>query len=203
MANFNLYVDCAGGGLVNGIADMTPAPMPALFQGDTLSLQIYPLARASSYPLGAPFTLVGTAGLSLQVAIGTKIGNAATYYTQQFTWQTDANNTYFYANLPLNTAAITTLLGTSATASAWFAIALISSGTPTTILEIPVTINAATIQGGALVIPPGQTPVSAEYCKATFLTRNISGAIIFSSPAGKKVALYASDDGTIHMDQIT
>lgn len=205
MATYILYVDVAGNQLVAGLTNPSVAPSPPLVQGDTLNLQVYLLARTPTYGTGVnPFTIISTAGLTLQLALGDKVGNATNYYATQFTWTTDPSNSYFTAALSLNTTPVTNLLGANASAPTTLHIEYLNAGLPTTVLEIPVTIQAAVIKaGGTGPLPPGQTPLSAELANSIFLTRNIVGQVVFVSPDGtKKMALYLDNDGSFHEDPL-
>ena len=205
MAQFDLYIDINGGQLVTGAANSTPAPAPPFVQGDTPTFRIFLLQRTATYPV-TPYTAVPIGGLTLEAALGTKVGSGGTIYTQQLAWtpSADPNNpNYWIATFPLNTAAVTTLLGSNPNAPAWFEVKYVSGGVPTTVLQQLMTVQASVIQGAGVVVPPGLTPVSAEFANATFLTRNISGAIYLVNPnTGKKVALYLGDDNTVHEDAV-
>lgn len=204
MAQFDIYIDTVSGEAVAGFSSTEIASLPPFVQGDTISLRIFLLARTSTYPVVTPYSYISPAGLTLQAALGAKVGNATTYYATQFTWTADTVNNCFTAQLALNTTEITNLLSSSATASAYFEVKYIAGGLPTTVMEKAVTINAAVIKGGGTTPIPGQTPVSAEYCNATFLTRSVSGAIILTNPTtGGKMAIYLGDDGAFHAEPVS
>jgi hypothetical protein len=201
MAQYSLYVDVVANQLVLSDQSNQQVDMPPLVQGDTPTFNIYLLNRNATYPVSNPFSIQSTAGLSLQVAIGTRVGNSTLYYTQQFAWTADAQNKYFTATLPLNTVAIDGLLNSASDASAWFEIKYLQNLVATTVLDKQVTIKASVIKAGALVVPPGQTPISAENANAVFLKRRIQGAIELVSPDGTRTAvLYVSNDGVCHFD---
>jgi hypothetical protein len=200
----DLYADVFNKALVSGLNGQS-VNLPPLYQGDSPTFRIF-LVYPTFNPL-SPYTLLPIGGLSLLVAIGQKKGSGGTTYTNQYTWapSTDpANPNYFIAQLPLNTAAITTAIGTGQqTTDAWLQIEYVQGGVPTTVLEVSCTINASVIQNGGVVVPPGLTPVSAEYVNATFLTRNISGGFYMSNPnTGKQVFVYLGDDNTVHFDPV-
>lgn len=205
MATWDLYIDTNSGTVVTSLTNSTPVDsLPTFVQGDTPTLRVFLLIRSATYPLN-PYTIMSTAGITLQLAIGDKRGDLTNLYTQQFTWTTDSGNTYFAASLPLNTAAITALLGVNTpTAITTLEIKYLSGSLPTTVLEIPITINAAVNKPGAITVPAGQTAISAEEVKASYLQRTIHGPIyLVNDNIGKKVALYLGDDGTVHMDPVT
>jgi hypothetical protein len=204
MAQFDIFIDTNSQTVVRGFTDSTTVPLPAFVQGDTPTLRIWPLVRTVNFLGPTPYAFLGTAGLTLQVAIGDRIGNTTVYYTQQFTWVADALAQSFSAQLPLNTAAITTLLGATSQASTWFEVKYLSGGLPTTVLDASINVQAAVIKVGAVTIPAGATAISAEEVNASCLKRTISGVVILKNDnTGKQVAMYLSDDGTVHFDPIS
>lgn len=204
MAQFDLYVDTYAGTLVSGVANAAAAVLPRLTQGDTISLRIYLLSRTTTFPLNPPHAVVNNADLSLKVAIGPKNGtDGSTLYTQQFTWAKDAANQYFFADLPLNTAGINTLIGALESASAWFEIEYTQNALPTTVYQAPVTIHAEVIETGSITVPPGETALSAEVANATFLKNRNSGFVLFNPTTGAEAFVYLDDNGTLRADPIT
>jgi hypothetical protein len=178
MAQFDIFIDTNRQKPVRSFTDPTIVDLPPLVQGDTPTFRIWNLVQTATFQNSTtPYAYLGTAGLSLEVALGTRVGNSSLLYTQQFVWTPDANAQYFSAQFPLNTAGIDTLLSTNTQASAWFEVKYLSAGMPTTILDQNVQVQAAVIKAGALVVPPGQTALSAEEANAAFLKRKISGAI--------------------------
>lgn len=176
MAQFEIFIDTTTQEVVRSFIDSSIAPLPKFVQGDTPTLKLWPLVRIGSAQGPSPYAYLGVAGLSFQVAIGTRIGNTTLYYTQQFVWIADPLNQSVTALLPLNTPDITTLIGINSSASAWFEVKYLSGGLPTTILDKQIDLQAAVIKPGALIIPPGATALTAEDANATFLKRKISGA---------------------------
>lgn len=178
MAQFDIFIDTNRQKIVRSFTDPTIVPAPPFVQGDTPTLRIWPLIQTAAFQQSqTPYAYLGTGGLSLEVALGTRVGNSSLIYTQQFVWTPDANAQYFAAQFPLNTAAIDTLLQTNSQAQAWFEVKYLSGGFPTTILDESVQVQAAVIKPGALVVPPGATALTAEEANAAFLKRKISGAI--------------------------
>ncbi len=203
MAQFDLYIDVLNQTLVSGLQGQNVNP-PNFFQGDSPTFRIW-LLYPTWNPI-TPYSYLGIAGLSLEVAIGDKQGSGGTIYTQQLTWapSTDPNNpNYFIAQLPFNTTAINTKLGTSASFQAWLQVLYLQGGVQSTLLEAQVTINATVIQNGGVVVPPGLNPATLEYVNATFLTRNITGGFYLVNPnTGKKVFAYLGDDNAVHFDPV-
>lgn len=203
MAQVDLVIDIASGEAVTSVTDTSVGQLPRFVQGDSLNLRIY-LVRAAGN-VSAP-ARIAVSGVTLQVALGTRVGDETEYYTQQFTWAASADlaNPYWSALFPMNTDAITTLIGSASDASAWFEVKAIIDGLPTTLLSKQVTINAAVIKEGGLVVPPGLTPLATETANAMFLGRTITGPIVLvNETTGKQIQLYVGDDGTFHADPLT
>ncbi len=201
----NIFIDIANDALIGGLnsSRVGSATNLPLFYGDTLAVQVYlmtPIAQNPNpaAPAGFPYVGVSTAGLSLSLLIDDGLPDTTNIYTQQLTWATDANNSYFYANVPLNTAAIKTLLGSKSSASATLQIGFTQGGLPRTILVQPITITAG-IPNVVVAVPAGQTSISAEVALATFIPKDstvrLGEPIYLSSPLGKIIALMCVDNG--------
>jgi hypothetical protein len=175
MAQFDIFIDTTVQQVVRGFTDSSIAQLPRFVQGDTPTLRIWPLARTAGFNGPAPYSYLGTAGLSFEVAIGTRVGNSSLLYTQQFTWPADPLQQSISAQLPLNTAGIDGLIGVNPSGSAWFEVKYLSGGFPTTILDQQVDVQASVIKASSLTVPPGATALTAEEANATFLKRKISG----------------------------
>lgn len=204
MAYATLYIDTLSGALVTGVNNATESQLPKLVQGDTIAFRIYLLERSTTFPYTSPFSIVNNADLSLSVAIGPKDGTAgSTLYTQQFTWAKDGANQYFYANLPLNTANITSLLGSAATASAFFEVQYVQNGYATTVYQEACTIHAEVIEAGSVVAPVGQIAATLDYVNSSFVKNENNGFVLANATTGNKVFVYLGDDNTVHFDPIT
>jgi hypothetical protein len=204
MAQFDIFIDTTVQEVVRGFGDPTTALLPTFVQGDTPTLRIWPLVRTTTFNGGVPYAYLSVAGLSFQVAIGTRVGNSSLYYTQQFIWTADANNQSISATLPLNTSGIDTLLGTNSQASAWFEAKYLSGGLPTTILDKQINVQASVIKAGALIVPPGATALTAEDANAAFLKRKISGSIFLEdiNNPGSFIAVY-NENGSLKADPVS
>lgn len=207
MATIDLYIDTFNKKLVAGLLDSTTVSLPKFIQGDTPTLKIWLLTPIASAALSTPYAYVPVSGVTIQAAIGTRVGNSTTYYTQQMTWtaSTDLSDPHFTASFPMNTAAINTLLGaTGVSTAAFFEVKMITSAVPTTIYSEGVTVQAAVIKDGGTTEPALGTPLSAEAATAAFLARTIRGAVTLESEDGtKSVSMYVGTDGTVHFDPLT
>src|SRR5881396_1510752 len=149
MAFHRAYIDTDRSLPVVGVSDSSIAELPAFVQEDTLSLRVTLLAgfsRVSNY------TPIPVAGITIEAALGIKVGNTSLLFTQQFTSAAsdDLADPYFAADFPMNTAAIATLLGSGAQARAYFEVKMLDGGLPRTVLSRLVTIQAAVIKDGGL-----------------------------------------------------
>ncbi len=205
MSFHRLFIDTDRSVPVGGVSDSSIVDLPAFVQEDSLNLRITLLAgfsRVSNY------TPIPVSGITLEVALGRKIGNESVLYTQQFTWteSDDLADPYFAATLPMNTGAIATLLGSGATAQAYFEVKLLDGGLPRTVLSRLVTIQAAVIKDGALEEAALPTPISAETCFATFLQRTIpcsAGNPVILQNGLVTMAVYVDTDGTFKTVRLT
>ena len=189
MPKLNLYIDVENNQLLSSIdqPNIVNSQTLPLFYGDTVQLNVWLLQSTSTGQIGsATYSIIPTTGLALLLYINDGILSGGTNYTQQLAWNTDANNQYFYANLPLNTAALETLL-TGGSNLANLVIGYTQNGYPTTVFAGKVTINIG-LPIGALVVPPGLTPLSAEVAAQTYMP--------LIPVAGQALALAAAD-GTV------
>ncbi len=205
MATIDLYIDTFAKRLVTSLTDTTPVRFPSLVQEDTPTLRIWLLQQVANSTIEDPYVFIPTAGVTLQLAIGTRLGSSSTLYTQQYTWTAsgDTTNPYFEAQLPMNTAGITTLLGNQGTASAYLEVKMTDTYA-TTILSEQVTVLAAVIKSGGITSPIPTTALSAEVAAATFVKVEHTGSItlICETDSTKKIKLYCGTDGELHEDTI-
>jgi hypothetical protein len=190
---------------VGGKSDSGIASLPQLTQQDTLGLRITLLSGFSRF---SDYTPVPVAGVTIEVALGAKVGNTSTLYSQQFTWtpSDDLADPYFEADLPMNTAEIATLIGSGAQAQAWLEVKMLTGGLPRTVLSQQVVISAAVIKDGALQAAALPTPISAETCEAIFLQRAIpcsEGNPLILQNGSVTVALYIDGDGLLKTERLT
>ena len=205
MSFHRLYIDTDRSLPVVGVSDSSIAEMPAFVQEDTLSLRVTLLAGFSRVSDFAP---IPVSGLTLEMALGRKVGNTSLLYTQafSFTASDDLADPYFAADLPMNTAAIATLLGSSAQADAYFEVKMLDGGLPRTVLSRLVRIQAAVIKDGGLEEAALPTPISAETCQALFLQRIIpasAGNPLILKNGSITYALYPDTDGSFQTVRLT
>lgn len=206
MANLDLYIDTTARQAVFGFTNSSQFQIPSFTQDDTINMKVRLMTRTATFPI-TPYSYIPNTGLTLEVAIGTKIGTGGALYTNQYTWtlSTDLSDPYFSAQLPLNTAEIAALLGSSDSKTAFLEVKFIDGGVPTTVLSVQVTVQACVIHSGSFTVPAGLTPLSAEAAAAIYLQRTIVGPItlVNATDATKKCSVYVDTDGSFHADPIT
>src|SRR5436189_695150 len=205
MASHRINIDTDRNLPIIGVSDSSIAELPAMVQEDTLALRI---ALYAGFSRVSDYTPIPVSGITLEVALGRKVGNASLLYTQQFTWvaSDDLADPYFAADLPMNTAAIATLLGSSAQADAYFEVKMLDGGLPRTVLSRLVRIQAAVIKDGGLEAAALPTPISAETCQALFLQRIIpasAGNPLILQNGSITYALYPDTDGSFQTVRLT
>ena len=202
MASFDLFIDTDRCEPVIGPSDSSVAVLPLFVQGDTIKLRVWLLKGFSQLD---SFDEIPVAGVTLQMAIGTKVGNATIYYTQQFTWTAseDLGQPYFSGTLPMNTAAIDGLLDSDAKATAFLEVKMIVDATPTTVLSKQITVQAAVIKPDTLVVPVPLTPLSAESANATYTKVIHVGHRYLMNANGYGIDEWVDTDGVLHQDPVT
>lgn len=197
----NIFVDMDRGEPVIGKSDNSIAPLPLFVQGDSLLLRIWLLTGYSRFN---PYTYVAVDGITLQVALGKKIGNTTEYYTQQFTWEASENLAlpYWEAVLPMNTDALTDHIGANPSAQAWFEIKIIQDLVPVTVLSKLVTVQAAVIKEGGTVVPENQNVLSVEAANSAFVKTVHTGSFDLMNANGKGIRVYVDEDGAFRTDPI-
>lgn len=176
-----------------------PSSLP-LFYPDTPNFSIYLLGLPVGYnptnQSASAFASIVPSGLKLYAFMDDgKIGG--TTYTQQVTWTIDPTNSFFTGSIPLNTAAIVTLLGTGTSASAWLHIGYTdANGNQFTVFSRQVRIGVGINTGAAVVVPPGLTALSKEEALQLFWTINpvVGRPLYLESPNGKIFALTVVDN---------
>lgn len=213
MAQLDLYVDTYARKFVTGPTNPAPFTIPDWIQGDTVTLHVYLLARTTRWPASfvnlPAYSIIGNSDLSLKLGIGSKSGvGTGDLVTQQFTWDKDATNSYFYADLALNTAAINTALASETSVTKWLEIEYTQSGYPSTVIQQQTIIQADVLKNASVAVPAGQTAMTAEDANATFLKKDGSNDVadskIWRSPDGTKRTLqWLDNDGNMRFDPIT
>lgn len=215
MARFNLYVDTYSGELVGGPNNLETAYLPKLVQGDTITLRIYLLERPNTFPAPVSdsvdiYQTVNNANLSFRVAIGPKTGTAgSTVYTANppsgAAWTRDSGNNYVEGTLPLNTAAIASLIGASESGAAWFEIEIQDGdGNYTTVFQKAVSIEAEVIESVVVASPAGETSATVGFVTGNFLKNDNTGFVITDPNTGNKCQVwYDGTNKVMHFDPIT
>lgn len=213
MAEISLYFDTGAGNVGDGIGQIVAGPSnnqqfapPPFVQGDTVTLRIYLLARNPTYPY-LPFTIINNGSLSLALTVGAKAGNGdGDHIVEQFTWNRDANNQYFYANVSFATAEVATALGSAGSISTqWLEVEYTQGGVPTTVFQQKITIHADVNKQSAQALGPGQTVQTVEDANARFakLYGQPGETITLVSPGSLFARTLGVDDDGNRIDSIT
>lgn len=200
---YNWYIDIYGKRLVQSTTNSAPVELPKFYQGDVVTLNIYLLDRTGN--VTPPFSTINLASYDLKVAVGIKNGTpGSTIYTNQYTWAKAGGNTYFTGDLPFNTAAIDSLIGSSpSNNTAYLEVKAYLNGNPTVILQQLIQIEAQVIDGSNVTPPAGQTALSLETARATFLMQENTGFIVqCATDATKRRYCYVDAEGAWHSDLI-
>lgn len=218
-----LYIDTSANRLLSSLNTSSSVQTSSLpfFVGDTLQLQVYLMNPLQTFTPSVPgYQIIPTTGLTLELFLTNGLESGAVgppayaQYTQQVVWNTDPTNSYFYANLALNTAELIALIGDSTSAKAYLVIGYVQAGKDTTVLYQPITVQPG-LPNSNLVVPPGLTPLSLEAAVGLFVPiigvpanapLAFGSGYILTTPLGKKLFIHAADDGqggaTLQADQI-
>jgi len=204
MATADLYIDVANGRFVQSPDNQTVANLPPFVRGTTQNLRIM-LLKPTGAAAGTVYDKIPVAGQTIQLAIGTLGGSS--YLTSQFTWtaSTDLAEPFYSAALPLNTANITTAVGSNPSVACVLQIDRIESGIPTNVILQSISIKNAIIVDGTEVSTPGRTLLYAETASAMFLTRNIVGRVRWINDSDSTIMneMFTDTDGTLQTQQVT
>jgi hypothetical protein len=193
MSTADLYIDVVRGEFVANRTNSSIASLPPLVRGTTQNFRVM------------LYTPLAVAGQTIQMAIG--IFGGASYLTSQFSWTggTDLANPFFSASLSLNTANITSAIGSSKTLACSIQIDRVESGIPTNVILKDVIIKNAIIVPGTEISAPGRTLLYAETAATLFLTRTITGRVRFinDTDATKMNELFTDTDGSFQEQPVS
>ena len=199
-ARLKLYIDWYNKRLQQGLRNSGLFTLPTFYQGDIVPLQIYLLEPDSD---GGPtsFSKVDISNIALSMAVGAApVGNAAeTPIATQYSFSKNTVESYFYGDLALNVAGVSTLIGAAASATAYLEIQATEGSSITTLIQQQITIKAEMIEAGSLAVAPAQTPLSMEVALQLFCKKRMDPGetITLVAPAGLKgIVKGALDDGS-------
>lgn len=206
MSDLALFINTSNNTLVAGQTSTQPIDPLLLpfFYGDTINLAIYFLTPPSGYNpqniANNSLASVVTAGLAPFVYLtdGTIAGNSSPY-ASQLIFTADPTNTFWNGALSLNTAALSTLIGTSTGKNAYLKIGVTVNGLPVTKLSALIKVGVG-IPIGSVTVPANLTPLSLEVAQAMFFPlQPVAGLPLYlESVAGKirMLAVIDQADGT-------
>jgi hypothetical protein len=205
MSTADLYIDVVRGEFVANRTNSSIASLPPLVRGTTQNFRVMLLNPTGEATGPNVYTPLAVAGQTIQMAIG--IFGGASYLTSQFSWTggTDLANPFFSASLSLNTANITSAIGSSKTLACSIQIDRVESGIPTNVILKDVIIKNAIIVPGTEISAPGRTLLYAETAATLFLTRTITGRVRFinDTDATKMNELFTDTDGSFQEQPVS
>jgi hypothetical protein len=207
--SLSLYIDTTSNSLITGNGNPAIVSAAALpfFYGDTVTMNIWLFSRiatATGQNTTFPFQVIPTTGLTLFFYIDDGTVNG-TIYTQQISWTADLSTNFFTAPVNLATSGLLTIVEASqpAAATAYMKIGYIQSGQQTCVIggaANQVNIGVGLPSSAVPAPPAGQTPLSLEVAKATFVQLLGPPGLdpVLTSPNGHKIQLACVDnpDGT-------
>lgn len=208
MALLKLYANRSTNSLVASVERPDGFSIPPLVQGDTISIQLSVVEDNPTAGIGA-VSLVNLAPYSLKIGLGTTPtgSGGGTVIALQTSWTLDSNQTAYTGELSLNTAEVTTFLGTSSSRNAHIEIELKTTATGAfeTVYIGQVEIRAQLITTGSTVPIPGDTALGSAEAAATYVPKlgAAGGSIVLTSSDGTKQGiLYWGDDGAFHAESL-
>lgn len=204
MATLKLYNDITARGLVSGITNSVPFSLPYLYQGDIIPIQFSALIHTQTWPISNPFEVFDTDRYTLKLGLYKSDG---TELAAQNTWTASADKQSYSAQLALNTAAITTAMGTgtSITAVRFEAELSESDGSITTGFQIEVTIARSYITNATVAPPAGEVAAVQSWVNGLFIPQAIPNGFRLRIPneAGTYATeIYTDTDGTLKTNTI-
>ena len=197
---FDLRIDLASGEPVISVDDLSLGSVPHFVQGVDINLRIWGIQKIAGLASYIPVT-----GITLFVALGDIL--TSTYLTQQATWtpSSDPADPFFEATLPMN---VSFTFSGKRSLTTDFGVFFFESATPVGALQKSVKVYKSLYSASSLIVPAGQTALSAEVANATYLKRLIpysaDDPVYFQNKnTGKEVRVYTDDDGSWHADEIT
>jgi len=204
-----LYLDTTNNRFVKSALDSSPFVVPTLYQGDVIPVVLFVLEANPSGGLAAPWSYMDDSNVSVKLALVTPASTTPTVHASaDLTYVAGANPARYSGTMTMGSG-ITTLLGSSASATCKLEIQLSDSATAaiSTEIQIQVTVAADGIKAGT---PPAD-PAPDRYMPQseqlnTFAKRfGLPGeGITLTSPDGAySVTLSVDNAGNFHADVIT
>lgn len=205
----NLFIDSTDNALLAGQgqnAQINPLSLPFFYGDSVVTINVYVYTRNPQQSQStSPFTgaanltaVLPNGALSFWITDGT-VGGIV--YAAQPAWVPDPTNTFWTANIALNTVALQTAFTTNPKGPLQCVLQIGLNNQ--TILSVAIQIAVGLPQN--VVIPaPGLTPIYLQQAQAMFVPINpANGQVIYlKSPAGHTLALQAIDnaDGSVSFE---
>ncbi len=196
MPRYEINIDKASGKSVISNEDKTAVSLPPFKQGDTLLLRIR-IIDGDEY--------VAVTGITLKAGIGTRVGNSSDHYTEQSTWTPSVgDDPYWDGTLPMNTAEVTSAIGSEEQVETWFEVKYYEDGLPVTVMDEKINVEAVVLKDGDDIVPAVPTPLSVEVADSTYLKHRVVGKIelVCETDLTKRGYIYWGEDNEFHAEAI-
>ena len=218
--SIDLYLDMSTpqGGLFPSLNSLTPVVLGPFYQGQLLSLRVYPVKRISGAAIAPFLAKLPITTLDLQVVVGPAAG-AEAIKAAQYTWtkqtvnDSDGASGYFYADLDLNTTDMNTAVGSAESfpTKIEFLISRASGGFTAAHQADIVVKSVVKTPGSAASIPtPAASYLTRDECYALFVmwdnrvrAANAGRAPILVSPDGSHTREIGVDNDGSPTDNLT
>lgn len=211
----NLFNDIVNNRLVEGLNSRTSVALREFYQGETVSIRIFPVRPIAGAVVAPFYESVSVASMSYRLSIGPAAGSEALKaYQDTWTAQTSADSAglsnYLYADLNLNTTELNNAIGSdSVYTSSLFELQFSDNSAPYRVGYQGAFVMRAVVRdvSGAASLP---TPASAypdwNQANASFVKRTGSAGEAFelvSQDGTSRGRIYWGNDGSLHADPVT
>ena len=201
----NLYNDIVNNRLVEGLNSRTSIALREFFQGETVSIRIFPVRPIAGAVVAPFYESVSVAAMDYRLSIGPAAG-AESLKAYQDTWsvQTSADSAglsnYLYADLDLNTTELNTAIGSDSTyTSSLFELQFSDNSAPYRVgYQGPFTLRAVVrdVSGAASLPTPATSYPDWNQANSAFVRKQGEAGEAFelvSQDGTKRIRIYCDD----------
>lgn len=211
----NLYNDIVNNRLVEGLNSRTSVALREFFQGETVSIRIFPVRPIAGAVVAPFYESVSVASMTYRLSIGPAAGSESLKaYQDTWTAQTSADSSglsnYLYADLDLNTTELNTAIGSSSSYTAsLFELQFSDNASPYRVgYQAGFTLKAVVrdVSGAATLPTPATSYPDWNQANSAFVKRNGEAGeayILVSQDGTKRIRVSCGDDGSLHADPVT
>jgi len=177
---------------------------PHFFKYESVPIRLYLLEPAQDTLGPDEFSRVDISNLSLRVTINDTLDDA-TPLAEQSTWTQNASQNYWEGVLDLNTAGMSTYIGSNSSMTAYIQIAVAETGGVwRTVYQRQITIENSVAQPTTTSPDPTKTYRTAEESDGIYDTPVMRQGVqkVAISPSGNYQRIWGVDDNGTAIDQI-